>query len=314
MSEERDFFHRSDEMMACYRRGDYAAALAVTERLAAEFPDQVQRTTFWRVCLLARLERIAAALQALREALQAGLWWSEATMRRDPDLEPLQGLPEFERLVGLSLARAAAAQAGVQPLALVRPPAAGTPEPSPLLIALHGQGGTAGADLDRWQAACPLGWRVAALQSSQLAWPGAYAWDDKDKACQEVAGQFERLCAQFPVDRGRVVVGGFSQGAALAIRLVLTGSLPARGFLSVVPGAIELQLLNGWASAKRAAAVRGYLVAGGLDTRYEFFKQVRTTLTEHDIPCEMEDHPDLAHAFPEHFEKSLTRALSFLSA
>jgi predicted esterase len=314
MSEEGDFLRRSNEMMACYGRGDYTAALEVTERLAAEFPGKVLRTTFWRICLLTRLQKVEAALEAFAHALQAGLWWSETTLRRDPDLQPLQGLPDFECMLAASEELHAAAQESVQPATIVREPAAGTEPPYPLLIALHGQAGTAEADLERWQAACPLGWLVAALQSSQLAWPGAYCWDDRQRAQEQVVNQFEGVCAGYPVDRSRVIVGGFSQGAALAIRLVLNGSLLARGFLSVVPGVIDPQLLTSWASARRDRPVRGYLVAGGLDPRYEFFKQVRATLAEHGIACEMEDHPELAHEFPEKFEISLTQALSFLTA
>jgi hypothetical protein len=95
---------------------------------------------------------------------------------------------------------------------------------------------------------------------------------------------------------------------------VLTGSLNARGFLSVVLGMIDAQLLSGWAADGRGRPVRGYLVAGGLDPRYEFFKQLHASLVEHGIACEMEDHPELGHEFPKHFEKSLDQALSFLTA
>ncbi len=314
MAEESEFFRRSGEMMACYERGDYTAALAVAERLAAEFPAQAVRTAYWRICLLCRLQKIAAALDAFTKALEAGAWWSEATLRGDPDLEPLQGLPEFERLVERSQAVHRAAQVGVQPVAIVRPPAAGTPEPFPLLIALHGQASTAEAYLDRWQQACPLGWLVAALQSAQLAWPGAYAWDDREQAQAQVVSQFESLTSEYPLDSSRVIVAGFSQGAALAVRLALNGSLPVCGFLSVVPGTIPQEMLADWLGTRGERPLRGYLVAGGRDPRHPFFKHLHATLLEHGIACEMEDHPELAHEYPVSFEKTLSRALRFLTA
>ncbi|MBA4380556.1 MAG: hypothetical protein C0393_07785, partial [Anaerolinea sp.] len=105
---------------------------------------------------------------------------------------------------------------------------------------------------------------------------------------------------------------GFSQGAALAIRLVLNGSLSSRGFLSITPGMIDRELLTAWADTARDHVVRGYLVAGGKDRRYEFFKQICEMLPMHNVPCRMEDHPELGHEFPPDFEKSLEKALKIL--
>ncbi len=300
-------------MMACYERGDYAAALAVTERLAAEFPEQSARTDFWRICLLARLRKIDNALQVFGNALDGGMWWSEPTLRSDPDLEPLQGLPEFERMAAVCRERHAAAQAESKPILIVREPAKAA-KPYPVLIALHAMSSSAEADLPRWEAACKQGWLVAAVQSSQLAWPGAYAWNDRDKGQEEVVGQFAELCARYAVDRTRVIVGGMSQGGALAIRLALNGSLPARGFLAVCPGRIDPLLLAEWAAARREVPLRGYLVAGGKDPRHEFFRQVCETLPQHGVPCQLEDHPELGHEFPPDFEKTLEAGLKFLAS
>jgi predicted esterase len=300
-------------MMDCYGRGDYAAALAVTERLAADFPEQSARTDFWRICLLSRLQKTDEALQIFRSALERGMWWSEPTLRSDPDLEPLQGNPDFERLAAACRERHAAAQAESKPALIVREPAEAA-KPYPALIALHPMGGTAEENLPYWKHACSKGWLVAAVQSSQLVWPGAYAWSDRDKGQEEVIGQFAGLCERYPVDRSRVIVGGMSQGGALAIRLALNGSLPAIGFLAVVPGRIEAALLAEWAAARREVPVRGYLVSGGKDPRHEFFHQVCETLQQHGIPCRMEEHPEMGHEFPPDFEKSLEKALNFLAS
>ncbi len=311
MTDDREFFHRTQEMMVCYERGDYGGALAVTERLAAAFPDQSARTDFWRICLLSRLQKTDEVLSVFRQALEGGMWWSEPTLRSDPDLEPLQGLPEFERMVAVCRERHAAAQAESKPALYVREPAKAV-KPYPLLIALHPMSNTAEASLSYWEAACAKGWLVAAMQSSQMAWPGAYTWNDRDKAQEEILEQFASLCEQYPVDRSRVIVGGMSQGGALAIRLTLNGSLPALGFLAVVPGLIERKLLEEWAGTVRGHPVRGYLVAGGRDPRREFFGQVCEILPKFGISCRMEEHPELGHEFPMDFEKSLKKALKFL--
>ncbi|MBI4732360.1 MAG: hypothetical protein HY781_09625 [Chloroflexi bacterium] len=311
MPDEQEFFRRSQEMMACYERGDYAEALAVTERLAAAFPEQSARTDFWRVCLLTRLQKVEDALLVLEKALNSGMWWSEPYLRNDPDLALLQGNPDFERMVAVCRERHAAAQTESKPILIVREPAKAA-KPYPVLIALHAMSSTAEAELPYWEAACTKGWLVAAIQSSQLAWPGAYAWNDRDKGQEEVVGQFASLCERYPVDQSRVVVGGMSQGGALAIRLTLNGSLPARGFLSVVPGVIDQNLLEAWAETARVHPLRGYVVAGGKDPRHDFFHQVCETLLQYGIPCRMEEHPEMGHEFPPDFKKSLAKALNFL--
>ncbi|MBM3152869.1 MAG: hypothetical protein FJZ96_11840 [Chloroflexi bacterium] len=313
MTDEREFFRRSREMMDCYGRGDYAAALSATERLAAEFPTQSARTGFWRICLLSRLQKMDEALQVFREALNAGMWWSESTLRSDPDLEPLQGDPGFEGMVAVCRERHAAAQQGSCPALFIREPgkAAG---PWPVLVALHAMSSSAEADLSHWETACEKGWLVAAVQSSQMAWPGAYSWSDRDLGQAEALQQYGRLCERYPIDRSRVVVGGFSQGGALAIRLALNGSLPACGFLAVCPGRIEPALLAEWTASRREVQPRGYLVAGGRDPRHDFFLQVCGYLSQHGIACRLEDHPELGHEFPPDFGKSLEKALKFFAS
>ncbi len=313
MPDEGEFFLRAQEMMACYERGDYSGALAVTGQLAAAFPVQAARTDYWRICLLARQQKIKEALLVFRNALDANLWWSESTLRSDPDLKPLQGLPEYERMVAVCKERHAAAQAASKPVLVVRKPVKSAKSP-PVLIALHGHGSTTESELTNWEKACPMGWLVAAIQSSQQAWPGAYTWIDRDKAQEEIVVQYKSLCAQYPIDLSRVIIGGFSQGAALAIRLALNGSIPVCGFLAVSLGMIDQQLLTAWAETTRGQAVRGYLVAGGKDQRYEFFKRICATLPNHGILCQMEDHPELGHLFPADFERSLESGLKFLLA
>jgi hypothetical protein len=43
--------------------------------------------------------KLEAALAALEQGLQKGLWWGEGMLRGDEDLAPLRDLPKFERLV-----------------------------------------------------------------------------------------------------------------------------------------------------------------------------------------------------------------------
>ncbi len=184
-------------------------------------------------------------------------------------------------------------------------------EPYPLLLALHGNYRNARAAIEDWSPAISQGWLLALPQSSQVFGPDAFIWDNRDWAVREIRGHYQTMCEQYAVDRTRVVVAGFSAGGALALWLALSGALDVRGFVVVVPG---LSPEDNWAAlleTSRARALRGYIITGEKDLGYAEAQALATLLRSHDIPCELEVHPDLGHDFPPDFSQSLTRALEF---
>jgi len=312
VSTNQEFFQTADPLFQRYYSGDYAGALEIAEELAVHYPKQAVHTYLWRICLTSRLKHVDESLRLFAEGLEAGYWWAARSLHQDPDLEPLQGLPEFERMVATSHARHMAAQVAVQPDLQVYIPASTAPL-YPLLIALHGRGySPEDNSVPYWKHACDLGWLVAVPRSSQLCWPGAYGWDDGELAAKEIGAHYNTLCVQHPVDHQRLLIAGISQGGALAVHLALGGNLPASGFLAVVPGNSVTDGLEALIQSAQGSGLRGYLVAGGKDPRYETFKQIHALFLQYGIPCEMEDHPELGHEFPPDFEKSLENAIRFL--
>ncbi len=310
MLDRSEFFSRADSMMALYTDGRYAEALSATDQLARDFPEEDAAISYWRLCLLSRLGKTGPALEGMSQALQRGMWWDEHALRDDEDLLPLQGLPAYETMVAECRRRRDEAQKNAKPELLVVLPKA--QPPYPLLIALHGRMGSAGRDLVRWEPAVRMGWMLAMPQSSQCGSPTAFSWDDTARAREEIAGHYRRLAEQYPVDASRIVLGGFSQGAALSIQLAVRGPIPAHGFIAVVPGRTALDGLEGLVHS--APKLRGYLVAGGRDPRKEVFTQIRDLLNRNGVPCEKEEHPEMAHDFPHDFDRSIDKALKFLFA
>jgi predicted esterase len=310
MTPTQGFFARSEEIFKLYGEGKFNEALAVTERLAVGFPDQAANTDFWRICLLSISGNKTQALTSMQKSLTGGMWWNEAQLRGETDLASLQGDPHFERMVLLCTERHAAAQANTKAALVLREPKGKGPHP--LLIALHGRGSCPDQDLDSWEPVVVQGWLLALPQSSQLSSPDRYAWDDSQKAVAEIVGHFESLVKRHDVDAERVILGGFSQGAALAMQIALRNDLPACGFLSVAPGRLAAENLEALAEAAAKRGLRGYLVVGRHDPRYHVFKGIHDVLLKHGLPCMLEDHPDFGHEFPPHFGRSLKKALKFL--
>lgn len=247
----------------------------------------------------------------LVDAIDAGYWWSEDQLRYDEDLAPLQGLPQFERAVEVSTSRFQAAGARSKPdIVLLQPE--GLQPPYPLLIALHGRGGNARDDAEIWKPALEHGLMLALPQSAQLFGIDAYAWDDGDRAQQQITFQFAELCRQGTVDRTRVIVTGFSQGGSLAIWLAMSGMVQARGFIAVAPSLRFTEHIAPLIPTGQMLGLRGYVITGERDPGYQQTRNLVNLLRSNGIPCEIESHPELGHDYPPGFQRSLARGLEFV--
>jgi predicted esterase len=308
-----DFSPTMYQLRDLYEQGNYSGALDLLERVAARFPQQ-GLMYHWKMCLSARADRPGEAIQALRDALTHGYWYPARLLRDDEDLLLLQGMPEYEELVALSLKRAAEVEANGRPELLVVPPDDNTTGPAPLLIGLHGNSQNARLAADDWRELHGRGWTLALPQSSQPLTADAYMWEDFESGAAEVEGLCAQLIGQQSVESGRIILGGFSAGGGLAIRLALSGTLKARGFLVIGPYLRDLRTLEPYLETARSNGIRGYIVMGLREPSdgQELMRRTAAFLRENDIPCVLDEHPDVGHAFPLDFPLVLDKALSFL--
>jgi predicted esterase len=292
--------------------GAYAEAYALVTREAGRFPDWAQGSYYnWRMCTACLMGERDLALGIFEEALAAGHWYDEVGLREDTDLAALQGLPEFQRLVAISLERRDQALAQAQPLLQIFEPQ-GRAQPYPLLLALHGNHSNLAESARYWRLAVEHGWLVAAPQSSQVMGRGTYGWNDRDWAVREIEGHLAAVRERYALDPARFVVAGFSMGGGRAAWLALSGTLPARGFIGVGAYLTELDSLIPMMEAGRG--LRAYLVASQRDeTCYAIAQKLSALLLAQGIPCALELHPDLGHDFPPEFERSLVAALEFVT-
>jgi dienelactone hydrolase len=278
-------------------------------------PEEAYHLYYWQVCLASRTNQTEWALDHLAEALDVGHWYNERQLRQDEDLKPLQGLPRFEALVSQCLERQAAAQAQAAPRLLTLEPAGISPTGSiPWLLALHGNNSQAETAAEQWRPAASLGWLVALPGSSQVTGPNRYGWNDWERAKGEIQSHVTVLLERHPLDQERGVVGGFSMGGGLAAWLALSGVIRVRGFILVGAFVPDMEQLVGSMETHAAHKLRGYIIVGEEDDEcYAISPALAEHLKVHGIPCELEVHPKLAHDFPPDFEKSLARALEYIS-
>ena len=292
------------------------AAYDLMTEAVPHFPEQANLLYNWRYCAAALLGKSDLALQLMREALDAGFWWGEDYLRLDTDLASLQDLPEFNRLVEISEARRQAAQAGAKPFALTLPLPANVTPPLPLLLALHGNSANAQVSVEYWESAVDQGWLAALLQSSQIASPDRYVWNDLELGASEIKAHYQELFEKHQIDPTRVVVSGFSKGGEMAIFLALKEIIPLAGFIAVNPGGPFIQEIKEWLplleDCKTIADLRGYFLVGENDTRLENIKALHEMFGSRGLACELVIAPDIGHDFPTDFDQVLAGALNYL--
>ncbi|MBK6430369.1 hypothetical protein [Candidatus Amarolinea dominans] len=233
-------------------------------------------------------------------------------MLADEDLLTLRDHVEFLRLLDICRGQQAAAQRTAQPeLRLMWP----VTTPAPLLVALHGNQHNVADTAPAWEPLTAAGWCVALPQSSQMAGPNAFVWNDLALATAEMRTHAETLRQHPRVDFSRCVVAGFSMGARQALWSVLEGIFPARGLILLGPWLPEL---SAWAPLLPRLAETGtrtYVIIGDADQScLPHAQALIAALRGHNLPCELELHPGMRHRYPPDFETSLRRALAYFWA
>lgn len=310
-----DFAELQARVFDHYNAGEFEEGLALLHQQGMHFPLHANSTTLWKACLAARTDQPSMARWFIEEGLAAGEWWAPQILRADPDLALLGDDPEFSRLIEDCRQRQQEAEASIIPMRLVAEPAAGTPQPWPLLIALHGASWNGVAFTRRWRGAAAAGWLLAAPQSTQASGPDRYGWMDGDRARNEVQTHVASLASSERIDASRIVIGGFSAGAELAMDVATHPTTGAVGVIAIAPHiAVDEEAI-----AKRAHA----LASGGLRTvllvgRRDLHGGAGTELLAKAISdaggvvrCIVRD--DLSHAFPDDFDALLPSMLDFAS-
>jgi predicted esterase len=302
-----------------YQEGKFAAALDSATEQFEHFPQHRHLLYYWRIVMSARLGDNDQSLDLLQEALNAGVWYGEVLLRKSPSLQALQGDLQFERLVELNQEMRQKDQQESFPLLTLRPEdkcQAGS-DPCPLLLALHANASNAQGSMGFWQPAASAGWLVAAPQSTQAMWSGAYVWDDRSTSEREIKKHFATLKRQYAIDPLKTVLAGHSMGGEIAIWLALKGETPACGFIAFGPGGPYMDDLTKWESLlfeNPTENLRGYLIFGEDDDSIsqENVVTLGAMLNDHGIPCEIEEVPAAAHEFIPAYEATLLHALNFV--
>ncbi len=310
-----EFWTSVSRMFELSGQGKDDDALALAIRMRDEFTERPAETNYLVATLYARTGHPSKTIETFESALEAGMAWNEALLRRSPSLASLQEHPRFEAIVTRSGDRIRTLEATTAVRLDIVAPAQPGPA-NPLLIPFHGSGDTLADFAPYWRSASAAGIVVCIPQSSQRRstdtfWWGAHEAFDQRRSEADIRFAYEQVCGKYRIDR--VVMGGFSQGAVVAVTLALQQRpFPSVGFVSVGPAMSNPEPLLPLMEPAAARGLRGWILAGEQEYGLGQVLRLHKELTAHGIQCQLEVVPDLGHEFPDDFPSRLSAAIRFV--
>jgi predicted esterase len=314
------------DMFRLYQEKSYSKALSIVTEAAKEFPEKRARTAFWIACLQSRLGNLDQAVQTLREGIQHGVWWSEETLR-DPDLDPVRSKPEFASILADCQHLKQKSAKIAKPELLVRSPTG----PSkgrlwPVLVVCHQRyGDRPDQTAHEWSSILQNGVGLVVPWSSQVYAQDGRCWDNLDIAERDMLWVYSELKRHPGIDLDRLVLAGFSQGAALAVYLTLKRAFPCRGFIAVAPSdwvvpeskrATERDrpspAFTSFIQASSGKGFRGQIFIGENDPFLKKIEFLKDEMVHRGLECEYSVEPKTGHEYPDNFDSKLAKSLRFV--
>lgn len=183
----------------------------------------------------------------------------------------------------------------------------------PLFIAIHGWGEDVELFSEFWKSNKLSREYILVLpQSSQVVGSKNFGWDNTSLAHQEIASIYRKIVKDYNIDTNNIIVGGFSQGGALAIEIGINKEyIPVKGFISLCP--VKPQSFNiKDVNIAKEKGIKGCILTGDQDLSLVDQKQMIDDFREAGFPYEFDITEGLGHWFPDDLSDKLNRYISFI--
>ena len=299
--------------MICIWRKNIQAAYDLLTTEANKYPQHTQQFYEWRFDIAAKLGEYDLSEKILAAALDEGCFYGEYSLRKDDDMQVMQGRPEYEDLVTRSFQLLEKAQEGSKPKLTILNPGKPQNDKFPLFMAMHGNSSNVARFTGHWKTLVNSQWMVALPQSSQVIGKGIFSWNDMDTVERELCDHYQSLSAQYPVDPNKTIVSGFSKGGHAAINAALNGLFPVNGLIAIAPYTGNIEPIKHLIGNQKNRTLRAYFLLGEKDEDCTpDALKMHQIMSEAGIPCGMELFPGLGHDFPQDFDRVLQRVIDFV--
>jgi len=303
-----------DYLGELFEQKKYEEAASLLESVLDRFPDNVLANTYNLAIAHVYLGDADKAMQALEEGHRRGIFygiWDFGAKLWDL----IKNSPRYEAFLKANQARIGEAQKGASvKIDAVMPQGYDPAKKYPLFIALHG-GGEATPDFKpNWTSP-----RLSAefitvyVQSSQVASMRGFHWQDVAVTRRDLETVYKQILERYPVDAGRVIIGGFSSGGFGSLVAVFMDFFPVRGFVALCPE-VPQTISDEVILAAKARGLRGTLLTTELDNRVEPQRALMNRMEKLGLPVEFHVTPNIGHWYPKDFEAMLDRAIGLILA
>ncbi len=288
--------------------GNYDDALSAALAIVQRHPTAAQ-WCFNAARMHARLGHGDEAIVLLQRCADGG-YTGIASFEEHADLDPVRKRPEFAAIIAKVRANAEKRMAEFQAEALKHTHPVYVPRSitknakPPVIIALHGTGGTGAQMVSALRRTCDeLGMICMAPDAMRPAANG-FSWTYRDESAWLVEHMIDVAVKEHNGDPTRVYLVGFSQGANISLAMTQTH---AERFAGVIPvcGHYEPHAISG--DGKGAVPAPTYLISGSRDPWNQTNTQAKADFTSAGGAAEVRIVPGMGHemASPAELKKAL---------
>ncbi len=267
-------------------------------------------------CAYARSGDTAKAILWLDKAVHGG--FSDPTlMEGDSDLESLQGLKGYDDAIkraekNYDLARKLFLEMakGSEPV-ILGPKKTKEGAALPVLVVLHGYGGRSEDFAAVFKNFAEKNEVIVVAPRSVVPTPGGkgFEWATVADTTYLVDRSLEAVKRSHRVDEKRIVLLGFSQGAAMAFHIGMQEPFRFRGVIPIA-GRYSPAIISDFSNTAPNRP-RFFLMVGGRDGSAELNRKALRDLSDIGVSTKLAVYPNVGHTFPRDWEGELRKALKF---
>lgn len=296
-----------------YQNGEYAEAAALIEWALDEYPDHLMANAYNLAMMYCRLDRAEDAIDTLLAALGRGAWFHSYAFANEA-WDAVTGHERFAEVEAANEALKLTAQETARlELTVVTPETYDPARTYPLFIALHGGDGNVSEFKGFWTSPRMASeFIVAYAQSSQVESMTGFGWTDSpERARQEIAQVYRDVVAEYPVDKRKVIVGGFSSGGIASMDTALSGTIPVCGFVALCPGRPD-GLSDEAIAGAAARGLRGSVLTTEMDPRLPEQKEMVEAMEKAGLRHRFVVTPDVGHWIPDDLATQIDDSIEFI--
>jgi len=291
--------------IALYMDAKYDAAYdLITEHMHLVTGNLAQMYNF-RYSFLGKAGRPQEGFDVLKDGIMdKGFWYPPELLLEDDDLEEIRKIDGFKSLVDLCDSRQQEDDKnGEYTLKIVNPKNADNHKINPLMIALHGDQENFDISEFDWQAIVKNGGRLALMQSAEIEFSQGYVWEDYNSA----ATALSHFVDAFENDYSKLMIGGFSAGAQVALWSLLSMDIKPQQLILVAPWLPDLKDWTQTVDLSKLAGIDITIICGDQDEDcFDCSKELHERLTSAGVDSKFHIIKDLLHDFPEDFDERIS--------